>query len=632
MEKFILGNLVYIVFMVLSWAISVILTRSLIHIMPILNFLDIPKSDRHIHTEPIPTSGGLAIAFSTILTLLIFFYSPWCAGEECITNLSLFYKLLIPVLIIIITGLIDDRINISALVKLIVQILVASYCWYIGIRFTIIMGYDIGIILSYVFTIFWILGCINAFNLIDGLDGLAAGLGIISALTVGILLDSQEMQGGAMVLFCLAAACLGFLKYNRHPAKIFMGDTGSMFIGFVFAVISLTSSSKLYTFSAILVPILAAGIPIFDSILAIWRRAVVRLLYSLESVSGKEGKIVRIMLADRRHLHHRLLNKYNLNQKKTAYMMYVCASILAVLAILLTVLETKQHGILFVIIILVLFTGIHKLATIEFLVSAKLAIIGLPRLSSSFALSLLMPVIDLLIITFSYCLVIYFFNNFNYKCGIEEHFYFGIVCIIFPIILILNLSKVYKIFWLRCSSNDSIFLTKILLVCYAISFVLGFFYGDYIYLKLFIAQYLLFFVLSFSLIFVFRFSLRHIKYTFIRNLYQSIHPKNHFKKVLVYGTGENCEQYVKTMYSNIENKPFKIIGLLEDDKYLDSNIVYGYKVLGNISKLLTIFNANNFSELIITTDISEENMKKAQDFCNKKSIGIKIFRAKLSNA
>ncbi|MCP4179187.1 MAG: hypothetical protein GY756_15615 [bacterium] len=631
MEKFILDNLVYVVFMVLAWAISVILTRSLLYIMPLLNFLDSPTEDRHIHQEVVPTGGGLAIAISTIITLLIYFYSPLCRTETCYTNLLLFYKLLIPIFALLFVGLIDDKKNISALTKLFIQVLAASYCWFIGVRLSNILGYDLNILISYFFTLIWILGCINAFNLIDGLDGLAAGLGIISAITVGILLDSQEMQGGAMVLFCLGAACLGFLKYNRHPAKIFMGDTGSMFIGFMFAVVSLISSSKLYTFNAILIPILAAGIPIFDSVLAIWRRAAAKLLHSIDSVSGSRNKTSGIMLADKKHLHHRLLSKYNLNHKKTAYIIYVCASVLAVLAILLTVLESKQHGVLFVIIIIVLFTGIHKLATIEFLVSAKLAIVGLPKLSSSIVLSLLMPIIDLLIIIFSYSLAVYFFNEYNYKCGIGTHFYFGIVCVIFPIILILNLSRLYKIFWIRCSSNDSIYFVKLLFISFGISFILSFIYGDYLHLKLFIAQYLLFLILSFSLLFGFRFSLKHIRYTIIRNLYQSIHPKSHFEKVLVYGTGENCEQYVKTMYSNIEAKPFKIIGLLEDDKYLADNFVYGYKVLGNVTKLLDIYTENNFTELVITTNLANKNMVRTQNFCNAKDIKIKVFKSKLSN-
>jgi UDP-GlcNAc:undecaprenyl-phosphate/decaprenyl-phosphate GlcNAc-1-phosphate transferase len=632
MEKFVLNNLVYVLFMVLAWAISLILTRLLIHVMPILNFLDVPKLDRNIHKQPVPTAGGLAIALGTIITLLIYFYSPWCLGEACYTNLCLFYKLLLPIFVLIVTGLVDDKINITAITKLIIQVLVASYCWYIGIRFSVILGYEIGIVLSYILTLIWILGCINAFNLIDGLDGLAAGLGIISALTVGILLSTMDMHGGAMVLFCLAAACLGFLKYNRHPAKIFMGDTGSMFIGFIFAVISLTSSSKLYTFSAILIPILAAGIPIFDSILAIWRRVVVRFLNSIESVPGSKKIISKIMLADRKHLHHRLLNKYDLNQKKTAYVMYVCASVLAVLAILLTVLETKQHGILFVILIIVLFTGIHKLATVEFLVSAKLAITGLPKLSSSFVLSLLLPLIDLLIIIFSYCSAIWLFAEYNYTCSLGVHLQFGIVFIIFPIIIILNISKTYKIYWLRCSSNDSIYLTKLLFISFAISFVLGLVYGDYLHLKMFIAQYLLFFALSYSLIFGFRFSLKHIRYTFIRNLYCSMHPKKYFEKVLVYGTSENCEQYVRTLYLNIENKPFNIIGLLDDNKYLANNTVYGYKILGNITEIRKIFYNNNFSKLIITTDITKENMKQTKEFCEMENIDIKVFQSKLSTA
>lgn len=275
-----------------------------------LDAIDVPKDDRRVHKEPIPRLGGIAIFIGFIVTFLTF------------TNMET--KEIIGIstgsLIIVFTGIFDDIKPMNAKVKLFFQIIAACVLIASGIK---IAGFTnpfdgssyirLGIF-SYPVTIFWIVGITNTMNLIDGLDGLAAGISAISAFVLAYVAFINGWMDTAVMTIIVAGASIGFLPYNFNPAKIFMGDTGALFLGYILSAISISGTLKSATAITIAVPILALGIPIFDTSFAIVRRIA----------SGKP-----IMEADKGHLHHRLLS-VGLDQKSVVIRMYFISIFLGI--------------------------------------------------------------------------------------------------------------------------------------------------------------------------------------------------------------------------------------------------------------------------------------------------------------
>lgn len=297
--------------------------------------MDIPKDNRRVHKTPVPLIGGLAIYISFVVTVL--FFIPLSDQNQII-------GLLIGGTLIMLAGLLDDIKPMRAKFKLVVQIAAAVILVYFGITikfvsnpFDSITGMsDIGW-LSIPATIFWIVGVTNAFNLIDGLDGLAAGVACISCITLFIVSILNGRVTTALLTATLAGSTLGFIPYNFNPAKIFMGDTGAQLLGFLLAAISIQGAVKSAAAIAITVPILALGLPIYDTLMAIIRRSINR-----KPVSQ----------ADKGHLHHKLLDM-GLSQRQTVLVMYVISGILGVSAIFATELTTVQSFLVLVSILLI---------------------------------------------------------------------------------------------------------------------------------------------------------------------------------------------------------------------------------------------------------------------------------------
>ena len=302
MNEHIEKYLAYVVFPLLAYAISLLLTKICVHVLPLIGLNDVPGG-RHIHSKTTPKGGGIAIAMAFLGTWALFHFSPWgyfigTLGKDVL------WKLSTPIAVLIVIGIIDDKYSIRARYKLIGQIIVGAITWVYGFQMTDIFGIHLNAWTSAFVTVFWIVGFINAFNLIDGMDGLAAGLAIVSSVCMASIFAFQHAPMNTVVVLCLAASCLGFLKYNFHPASIFMGDTGSMFLGFIFAIMGILASAHAATASAVLIPILASGVPVFDTILAIWRRVTKRLEMTIDG--NGEAKEQGVMQGDADHLHHRI--------------------------------------------------------------------------------------------------------------------------------------------------------------------------------------------------------------------------------------------------------------------------------------------------------------------------------------
>ena len=191
-------------------------------------------------------------------------------------------------------------------------------------------------------TTFWIVGAVNAFNLIDGLDGLASGLALIATLGMAGSLFMLDTPTSALYYFAFAGGLVGFLRYNYNPASVFLGDSGSMFIGFTIAVLPLVSQAANSFLVSVGVPLLAMGVPIFDTALAILRRSIRSLLHTRDNAEKGNGKV---MTADSDHIHHRILRATGFNQRRAAWILYTIAAFFVVTGLVGMALRSRAGGL-----------------------------------------------------------------------------------------------------------------------------------------------------------------------------------------------------------------------------------------------------------------------------------------------
>ena len=338
------------------WAFAVALIVSLA-VMPLVillanktGALDAPNA-RKVHKKPIPRIGGLGI-YAGFLASVIFVAAKFGLDAEMLKETV---GLIVSGSLIVALGLVDDYKNLPAKIKLLGQICAAA---------VLVLLFDVRIDfvtdpfgeyfyfdnlpiphLAIFVTMFWLVGLTNTVNLIDGLDGLAAGVASIASFTIMLVALEQNFTLVAVLTAALAGAAVGFLKYNFNPAKIFMGDTGSMFLGFMLAGISVTGAVKSVATIALVVPIFALGLPILDTTFAIVRR-----------VRGG----VPIFKPDKGHLHHRLLS-VGFTQRQAVLLMYVISALFGLSAIALTAVSSQIAALILLVVVVAIIYGVKKL-------------------------------------------------------------------------------------------------------------------------------------------------------------------------------------------------------------------------------------------------------------------------------
>jgi UDP-GlcNAc:undecaprenyl-phosphate GlcNAc-1-phosphate transferase len=296
--------------------------------------VDVPKDARRMHHVPIPRLGGLAIFIGFIVSILLFTeITPQMKG------------ILLGAVIIVVLGVVDDITPLPAMLKFVIQIAAALIPTLHGVVIHVISNpnllsdnpyWNMGV-LSIPITVLWIVAITNSVNLIDGLDGLANGVSAISATTVLVIAMLVSESQVAIVMAALVGACVGFMPYNMNPAKMFMGDTGATFLGYILATMSIQGLFKFYAIVSFAVPFLILGLPIFDTAFAFIRRIA----------HGQSP-----MKADRSHVHHRLIDM-GLNQKQAVATLYVISAILGLSAVVLTTSGELKAMVFFVALCIV---------------------------------------------------------------------------------------------------------------------------------------------------------------------------------------------------------------------------------------------------------------------------------------
>lgn len=342
---------------IVAFALALVLTPAARWLGVRLGAMDAPSA-RKVHTQSIPRSGGIAIAAAFVLALAAGKLLGTQVSDQLVWEQKQIFAALGGVVIFAV-GFCDDLHRLGPRIKFLAQILAASLAFYGGVRIEGVRldGLDIDFgLLSWAVTVFWFLLLINAVNLIDGLDGLAAGVAFFTGAVMVVLALMQGNLLAALKFAALAGALLGFLRYNFNPASIFMGDGGSYFIGYAIAAIAILAQTKSQVGAVLLIPLLALGVPIFDTLLSPLRRWLL-------------GQ--RMFQPDREHIHHRLM-KLGLSSRKVVLLIYGVSALLCVVAIAVINYRDEMAALLLIILGAGAVIVVRKLGYLEYFATDKL--------------------------------------------------------------------------------------------------------------------------------------------------------------------------------------------------------------------------------------------------------------------
>jgi len=342
-----------------AFVLSLFLTPLVRNVFGSLGVVDQPDNQRKLHKKPIPRVGGIAIALAYGLAFALLIAAKFKSGQIIVHSLPFIIRLFPAAALMFLTGLLDDLIHLKPWQKLLGQVVAAYVAYCGGIQIHAIGRASFDHWWSLPATIIWLVACANAVNLIDGLDGLAAGVGFLSTITMLLASLMQQNVDLALATLPLACAILGFLRYNFNPATVFLGDCGSLFIGFLLGCYGVLWSQKSTTILGMTAPLLALSVPLLDTCLAITRRFL-----------GNKP----IFGADRGHIHHRLLDR-GFTPRRVALVLYALCAIGAMLSLFM-IANHRYQLVILVVFCVVAWLGIQRLGFIEFDLAGKLILQG----------------------------------------------------------------------------------------------------------------------------------------------------------------------------------------------------------------------------------------------------------------
>lgn len=601
---------------VASLLLTLLLTPVVREINRRLGMVDRPDP-RRINKVPIPRGGGLALylGVSTVFGLCVLIF-----GESVLAgSLSRFLRLLLLATATMALGYADDKFGLNPRAKLLGQVSVAFLTWaWAGLGFRDLWP-SLPAWLDCALTVFWITGAINAFNLIDGLDGLASGLALIATVGMASCLLFSGRTQGILLYSVFAGGLVGFLRYNYNPASVFLGDSGSMFIGFTLSVLPLCSHATNSFLVSVGVPLLAMGVPIFDTSLAILRRSIRHLLRR----EGEETGNDRVMTADTDHLHHRILRAAGLNQRKAAWTLYAFAVFLVGVGLVGVSLQSRAAGLWLTALVVAVVIAFRDMARVE-LFDAGLLLnrvahapcqVGRPgigRLAVPFYL-----VSDAAILLLSYCFCCWLVKvpvtsrTVTTALLIRSVSTFG--CLVF--------FRAYVTIWSRAVTSNYL---RLFAACF-----LGSIIGTSVVLYLpsvpstsVKAMTCLYAIVPFMMI-----SAVRLVRPIVRDLFYIIDcrrlvGRKDVSRILVYGTGLRYRAFRRDLVRSASANNRVIVGLVDDDLLLRNHYIGGSRVLGALEDVPRIVNELNVDAVVIAMSATEERLR---EICGAlKPCGVKV--------
>jgi UDP-GlcNAc:undecaprenyl-phosphate GlcNAc-1-phosphate transferase len=570
-----------------------------------LGALDQP-GERKIHVEPIARLGGLAVLFPVILLLSVmaFVPDPRIHAVHRDVLLPLFVGL-IPIFLI---SLADDIRPMPSVAKFAAHLCGATVAVVLGIRLADVVhlfGSEIHLgFLAIPLSILWIAGLTNAFNIVDGLDGLSAGLALISAISlasVSILVGRYEMASAAAVL---AGALIGFLPYNAHPAKIFLGDTGSAAIGFLLACFALRGGSTMSAGMAILVPIVVMGVPLAETVVSMMRRLFARL-----QGHSNDG----IFKADRRHFHHRLLD-LGIDHRRAVLLLYSAGVLLAFCGVASVFLTTRHAAVLLVTLLLAAFIGIGRLGYDEFALVKKgyvLRMYDVPMLRSA----LFIVFVDIaLAFAAIYGAIVLKYDDWGLTANRQLA---RDLVVVIPTFLLISflLFRMYRGAWRLASVDDFVRSTFAVTVTVA---------GAYLFTAYVVHRPLpITFALTLLLVFGLFVNGARVSYRVLSTWTQRLSADG--ERVLIYGAGAAGVMVLRELLSNPANG-MRPVGFLDDDGSKMGRFIQGYPVVSTGGDVVDALSFSRATGIIISSSkVKAERVELIQELCRETGVWISRF-------
>ena len=600
-------------------ALSILLTQGVRRIASRLGAVDQP-ADRKMHQIPVPRLGGAAVVGAMAATFLVAALADLLPQQFLLEDSAPWRALCLGGAVIFFCGVWDDLSPLSARSKFLAQLVAAGITVWSGVQLDRVAFagdyvFNLGLF-SLPITILWIVGITNAFNLIDGLDGLSAGLGSIAAATCAAIFFYSGAVDDATVLLVLLGALLGFLPFNFNPAKIFLGDSGSLVLGYVLAVMVVTGSQKYATATAVVIPLLSLGVPIIDTLLSMIRRMLSNHFCETDRPRSWRGMVLgfkQVFMADRDHIHHRLMAR-GLSHRGAVLSLYAAAAALSALALVSVVAQYRNAVLLLITVAVATAIGIAKLGYLDgaaLRIGSAFEQVDRPKFDRSFFFGF----IDLLLIALAY-----WGAYALLAAGDAVPSVLPWHLNMFPIVALVQLSifwvsGLYRGLWRAIGVGD---LMRVALAVSAggalsYSFVIinqppdgtGSLFGVHTLLLGWLMGGL-------------RSAYRLVDYS-------QFHAVLGARPALIYGAGLGGRLLLRELRQNAA-RGFHAVGFIDDDRKLQGQVVSGLPVLGTGRDLNALLPGRHIHALLVSSQaITGPLLQQALETCQAK--GVRVFRS-----
>ncbi len=585
----------YAVTFVLALALTLLLTPIVRGLNRRMGMVDKPDA-RRINKVPIPRGGGLALFLGVVGSYLVM----WGFSSFPFVAAAAYGKLILLAAGIVLLGLVDDKFSLPPKVKLLGQVVIAVLTWaWVGLGFRDIFPV-MPVWLDGIVTVFWIVGAVNAFNLIDGLDGLASGLALIATVGMAGALILTGRPTATLFYFAFAGGLLGFLRYNYNPASVFLGDCGSMFIGFVLSALPLLSHEPNSYLVSVGVPLLAMGVPIFDTSLAILRRTTRHLL----NRGASDGQV---MTADKDHLHHRILRAVGLNQRKAAWILYLFAFLLVGIGFVGMVLRSRSGGLWLLALTIAAIVIFRDIARIELFDIGRLlnTMAHDRRVSTRRRLAHLeVPlwvVFDIVVISLVYLLVCKSLSLDVNRTMIMRAWPIRVLLVFVCLVGF----RVYQTIWSRAMMTNYLALAGACILGTLLGSVIVYYHprlnSEMLVPFTFEFAALLILVLSFARLF--RSAVRDVFYVVDGS---RLKVESETSRILVYGAGLRYRSFRRELVRRAATRNRLIVGIIDDDLTLRGRYIGGVQVIGPLLQAPMIVRETKADTVVIVCELSPD--------------------------
>ena len=578
-----------------------------------LGLVDQPSA-RRINKKPVPRGGGVALCAGTVCTDLLWrmatrSYAPWTSPEQ-------YRMFLLASALIVFVGFIDDAFDLKPLLKLIGQIAVALLLYASGISLGEAVWFDVPPLIDCAITLGWYVIIINAFNLIDGMDGLASGLALIGSIGLAVCLIGRGKINDALPLVILAGGCLGFLRYNFNPASIFLGDCGSMYLGLVLATVPLLTGGKSAFLASLGVPLLIMGVPLFDTVLAIWRRSMRAMIPNAEG----RHEFARIMKPDMEHLHHRFLSS-GLTQRRAAWALYVMSLVMVLVAVGASFFSNRSTGIILIGTLVIIAIMVRHLSRVELWDTGR-AFLTMSK-TSRFAkfLTPFYVFADIAVFILSWIGSFHIAFPFVRNLHLVSVFPLFVSATMFAMLM----TGVYRRVWNRADARDfAVIVASVVggwIVGVSAAIILDIRYDGF---NRQTAVFLLLALLPVLLIRIGRLLVANIMVS--SETLRLIWDKKS-RRCVAYGAGERYNMLDLSLRGSLlGSRNTVIVALIDDDPLLRGRIVHGQKVLGGIHEIDEIIRVYKPDTILITALLEPENHARVLDAAKRFGLAVIEWR------